>query len=142
MIQGITVNDRLRLAEEGIETCFDLAHAEFVQLLFTTPYQPLELIDWQLQARLVMYFGKSAETMREHGVRTISDLKMLDDATALELAEKTSATKSAVEMARRRSRQDGSAEFLASLRCTLVPGPARPYSPQVRAAPAPTPPPA
>src|SRR3546814_4254767 len=85
MIQGITVNDRLRLAEEGIETCFDLAHAEFVQLLFTTPYQPLELIDWQLQARLVMYFGKSAETMREHGVRTISDLKMLDDATALEL---------------------------------------------------------
>src|SRR3546814_4477521 len=97
MIQGITGNDRLRLAEEGIETCFDLAHAEFVQLLFTTPYQPLELIDWQLQARLVMYFGKSAETMREHGVRTISDLKMLDDATALELAEKTSATKRSEE---------------------------------------------
>src|SRR3546814_3808259 len=61
MIQGVTVNDRLRLAEEGIESCFDLANADFVQLLFTTPYQPLELIDWQLQARLVMYFGKRSE---------------------------------------------------------------------------------
>src|SRR3546814_13617665 len=105
MIQGVTGNDRLRLAEEGIESCFDLANADFVQLLFTTPYQPLELIDWQLQARLVMYFGKSAETMREHGIRTITDLKMLDDAGAVELAEKSSATKSAVALARRRAQQ-------------------------------------
>src|SRR3546814_8685266 len=74
--------------------------------------------------------------MREHGVRTISDLKMLDDATALELAEKTSATKSAVEMARRRSRQDGSVEFLESLRCTLVAGQALKKCPEVRAEPA------
>lgn len=122
LVQGISVNDRLRLAEEGIESCFDLAHAEFVQLLFTTPYEPQELIDWQLQARLVLYFGKSAEEMRDHGVRTISDLKMLDDAAAVELAEKTSATKAAVEMARRRALQDGSVEFLESLRRTLLTG--------------------
>ncbi|MGE5765876.1 MAG: hypothetical protein ACM35H_01740 [Bacteroidota bacterium] len=122
LVQGISVNDRLRLAEEGIESCFDLANAEFVQLLFTTPYQPLELIDWQLQARLVLYFGKSAEAMRDHGVRTISDLKMLDDAAALELAEKTSATKAAVQMARRRAQEDGAVDFLESLRRTLVAG--------------------
>jgi len=122
LIQGISVNDRLRLAEEGIESCFDLANAEFVQLLFTTPYQPLELIDWQLQARLVLSFGKTAEAMREHGIRTISDLKMLDDAAAQELAEKTSATKSAVGMARRRAQEDGAIEFLESLRRTLVAG--------------------
>src|SRR3546814_12327920 len=95
MIQGVTVNDRLRLAEEGIESCFDLANADFVQLLFTTPYQPLELIDWLLQARLVMYFGKSADTMREHGIRTSTDLKMLGDAGPLELADKSSAPNAA-----------------------------------------------
>lgn len=134
LVQGISVNDRLRLAEEGIESCFDLANAEFVQLLFTTPYQPLELIDWQLQARLVLYFGKSAEEMRDHGVRTISDLKMLDDAEALELAEKTSATKAAVEMARRRAEQDGSVEFLESLRRTLVAGHALKKCPEQGAA--------
>ncbi len=122
LIQGISVNDRLRLAEEGIESCFDLANAEFVQLLFTTPYQPLELIDWQLQARLVLYFGKSALEMRDQGIRTISDLKRLDDTTALELAERTSATKAAVEMARARALEDGSVDFLESLRHTLISG--------------------
>src|SRR3546814_13650527 len=70
----------------------------------------------------VMYFGKSAETMREHGIRTITDLKMLDDAGAVELAEKSSATKSAVEMARRRAQPDGAVEVPASLPCTLVAG--------------------
>jgi hypothetical protein len=122
LIQGISVNDRLRLLEEGIESCFDLANAEFVQLLFTTPFQPLELIDWQLQARLVLYFGRTAEQMREQGIRNISDLKMLDDAAAKELAEKTRATKAAVEMARRRAEEDGAIEFLESLRRTLVSG--------------------
>ncbi len=122
LIQGISVNDRLRLAEEGIESCFDLANAEFVQLLFTTPFQPLELIDWQLQARLVLYFGPAAEEMRDQGVRCISDLKTLDDAAAKELAERTSATKSAVEMARHRAEEDGSIEFLESLRRTLISG--------------------
>lgn len=122
LIQGISVNDRLRLAEEGIESCFDLANAEFVQLLFTTPYQPLELIDWQLQARLVLYFGPVAEELREHGIRTISDLKRLDDAAAVELAERTRATKSAIEMARRRADEDGAITFLESLRRTLVAG--------------------
>jgi hypothetical protein len=122
LIQGISVNDRLRLLEEGIESCFDLANAEFVQLLFTTPFQPLELIDWQLQARLVLYFGKSAEEMRDQGVRCISDLKGLDDAAAQQLAEKTSATRAAVEMARRRASEDGAVEFLESLRRTLISG--------------------
>lgn len=130
LVQGISVNDRLRLAEEGIESCFDLANAEFVQLLFTTPYQPLELIDWQLQARLVLYFGPTAEEMRDHGVRTITDLKLLDDAAAVELAEKTSATKATVEMARRRAREDGSVEFLESLRRTLLAGHALKKCPQ------------
>lgn len=139
LIQGISVNDRLRLAEEGIESCFDLANAEFVQLLFTTPYQPLELIDWQLQARLVLYFGPVAEEMREHGIRTISDLKRLDDAAAIELAEKTRATKSAVEMARARADDDGAVDFLESLRRTLVAGHAIKKCPETATRPAPAP---
>src|SRR5690606_28835131 len=85
------------------------------------------------QARLVLYFGKSAEAMRNHGVRTISDLKMLDDAAALELAEKTSATKAAVEMARRRAQEDGAVDFLESLRRTLVAGHALKKCPEVLA---------
>ncbi len=122
LIQGISVNDRLRLAEEGVESCYDLANAEFVQLLFTTPFQPLELVDWQLQARLVLYFGQSVEGLRAHGIRTISEMRMIDDDTAQELAEKTGATKTAIDMARRRSKEDGSIEFLESLRRTLVSG--------------------
>lgn len=139
LIQGISVNDRLRLLEEGIESCFDLANAEFVQLLFTTPFQPLELIDWQLQARLMLYFGRNAEQMREQGVRSISDLKALDDTTAQQLAEKTSATRAAVDMARRRAAEDGAIEFLESLRRTLVSGHAvkRCAEPASEAAPAP-----
>src|SRR3546814_3938994 len=39
-------------------------------------------------------------------------------------------------MARRRSRQDGSVEFLESLRCTLVAGQALKKCPEVRAEPA------
>jgi hypothetical protein len=139
LIQGISVNDRLRLLEEGIESCFDLANAEFVQLLFTTPFQPLELIDWQLQARLMLYFGKTAEQMRDQGVRSISDLKALDDTTAQQLAEKTSATRAAVEMARRRALEDGAIEFLESLRRTMVSGRAVKRCPEHADAPAPTP---
>lgn len=141
LIQGITVNDRLRLAEEGIESCFDLANAEFVQLLFSTPYQPLELIDWQLQARLVLNFGKAAEELRDHGVRTISDLKMLDDAAAAALPEQTGVTKSAMELARRRAQQDGSVEFLESLRRTLIAGQALKKCPDVPAVEVPPQPP-
>jgi hypothetical protein len=139
LIQGISVNDRLRLLEEGIESCFDLANAEFVQLLFTTPFQPLELIDWQLQARLMLYFGKTAEQMRDQGVRSISDLKALDDTTAQQLAEKTSATRAAVEMARRRALEDGAIEFLESLRRTLVSGRAVKRCAEHADAPAPPP---
>ena len=120
LIQGVSVNDRMRLAEEGIESCFDLANAEFVQLLFTTPYQPLQLIDWQLQARLVLYFGNAAEELREQGVRTISDLKRIKDGNAL--VEKTSATRSAVDLARARAEEDKSIEFLESLRNKVLSG--------------------
>jgi len=122
LIQGISVNDKLRLKEEGVESCYDLANSDFIQLLFTTPFQPLELVDWQLQARLVMFFGESVDELREHGVRTISELKLIDDATAQELADKTHATKTAIDIARRRSKGDEAIEFLESLREPLVTG--------------------
>ena len=122
LIQGISVSDKLRLKEEGVESCYDLANCDFIQLLFTTPFQPLELVDWQLQARLVMFFGDSVDELREHGVRTISELKMIDDTTAQELAEKTHATKTAIDIARRRAKADQAIEFLESLREPLVTG--------------------
>lgn len=122
LIQGISVSDKLRLKEEGLESCYDLANSDFIQLLFTTPFQPLELVDWQLQARLVLFFGDSVDELRVHGVRTISELKLIDDATAQELAEKTHATKTAIDIARRRAKADQAVEFLESLREPLVTG--------------------
>lgn len=122
LIQGISVSDKLRLKEEGVESCYDLANSDFVQLLFTTPFQPLELVDWQLQSRLVVFFGDSVDDLRKHGVRTITELKMIDEHTAQELVEKTHVTKMAIDIARRRAADDHGIEFLESLRKPLLSG--------------------
>lgn len=122
LIQGISVSDKLRLKEEGVESCYDLANSDFVQLLFTTPFQPLELVDWQLQARLVVFFGDTVDDLRKHGVRTITELKMLDEDTAQELVEKTHITKMAIDIARRRAQEDHGIDFLESLRKPLLSG--------------------
>lgn len=122
LIQGISVSDKLRLKEEGVESCYDLANSDFVHLLFTTPFQPLELVDWQLQSRLVVFFGARVDDLRQHGIRTITELKMLDEATAQELVEKTHVTKMAIDIARRRAADDHGIDFLESLRKPLLSG--------------------
>ena len=50
MIEGIYIYDRVRLQELGIDSCYDLANADFVPYLFKSPYSPRELINWILQA--------------------------------------------------------------------------------------------
>jgi hypothetical protein len=51
MVEGIDNHDSLRLAELGIDTCYDLATADFVPLVLRMPYSALQLIDWILQAK-------------------------------------------------------------------------------------------
>jgi hypothetical protein len=89
MIEGVDVHDRIRLTELGVDNCYDLAAADFIPLLIKTPYNARELIDWILQAKLCVKFGQGIKDLREHGLRTIVDLKDLDDTTIEELSKET-----------------------------------------------------
>ncbi|WP_282608955.1 hypothetical protein [Pelagibius sp. Alg239-R121] len=93
LIQGISVNDRMRLLDEGVDSCFDLAQADFIRLLFTTPFPAKQLIDWMLQAKLCVFFPDKLDDLRTKGVRTIDQLKLLDHDTKDTLTALTSETK-------------------------------------------------
>ncbi len=92
MIQGMTVYDKFRLEELGIDTCYDLATADFIPLLLKTSYGARELIDWLLQAKLCVRFGDATQELRERGIRTITDFANLDEDYLQSLAEETSLT--------------------------------------------------
>jgi nucleotidyltransferase/DNA polymerase involved in DNA repair len=92
MIEGMTSYDVFRLEELGIDTCYDLASADFIPLLLKTSYGARELIDWILQAKLCVRFGDAVEELRSLGIRTITDLDGLDDAQLDELSKQTPLT--------------------------------------------------
>ncbi len=92
MIQGITVYDKFRLEELGIDTCYDLSTADFIPLLLKTSYGSRELIDWLLQAKLCVQFGEATQDLRKRGIRTITDLEPLDELELEALARETSLT--------------------------------------------------
>jgi hypothetical protein len=60
MIEGIESHDVLRLEEIGIDTCYDLATADFVPLLLRTPYSARQLIDW-IPGQAVRVFRRRRE---------------------------------------------------------------------------------
>jgi len=90
MIEGMTSYDIFRLEELGIDTCYDLANADFIPLLLKTSYGARELIDWLLQAKLCVHFGDATGELRARGIRTITDLKGLDEAYLEILSKETS----------------------------------------------------
>lgn len=100
MIEGIETHDILRLEELGIDTCYDLATADFVPLILKTPYSARQLIDWILQAKLCVYFGEAVKDLRQHSIRTVIDLEPLTQQDIEALAAETAVTKSALERAR------------------------------------------
>ena len=59
MIEGVSGYDKMRLAELGIDSCHDLAMADFIPLVLKTSYGPRELADWILQAKLCVYCGEA-----------------------------------------------------------------------------------
>jgi len=89
MIEGMTSYDAFRLEELGIDTCYDLANADFIPMLLKTSYGARELIDWILQAKLCVRFGDATTELRERGIRTITDLEGLEDSYLEKLATET-----------------------------------------------------
>ena len=106
MIEGIEGHDVLRLEELGIDTCYDLATADFVPLVLKTPYSARQLIDWILQAKLCICFGESVKELREHGIRSIIDLEPLTQADIEALPLETTVTKVALERAHNALKND------------------------------------
>jgi len=92
MIEGVETHDVLRLEELGVDTCYDLATADFVPLLLKTPYSGRQLIDWILQAKLCVYFGDGVKDLRRFGIRTLVDLDALSPEEIETLPHDTSVT--------------------------------------------------
>jgi hypothetical protein len=92
MIEGIESHDILRLEELGIDSCYDLAAADFVPMLLRTPYSGRQLIDWILQAKLCVYFGDGVKELRRFGIRTLVDLETLTAEELATLPQDTSVT--------------------------------------------------
>lgn len=100
MIEGIESHDVLRLEELGIDSCYDLAQADFVPLVLKTPYSARQLIDWILQAKLCVCFGAAVKDLRQQNIRTIIDLEPLSDDEIAQLPLDTTVTKVSLERAR------------------------------------------
>lgn len=107
MIEGIEAHDVVRLAELSIDSCYDLATADFVPLALKTAYSPRQLIDWILQAKLCVYVGDSVKDLRRIGIRTVIDLETLSDQAIETLPAETSVTKYVLERARETVRNSG-----------------------------------
>lgn len=90
MIEGMTSYDVFRFEELGIDTCYDMANADFVPLLLKTSYSARELIDWLLQAKLCVRFGHATAELRLRGIRTITDFANLEEDQLETLAKETS----------------------------------------------------
>ncbi|MEP5763773.1 MAG: hypothetical protein ABJ308_04235 [Halieaceae bacterium] len=79
MIEGITMYDVVRLQELGMDTCYELANADYIPLMCKTPYGARQLLDWMLQAKLCVYFADGVKDLREHGIRTVVELTTLSE---------------------------------------------------------------
>ncbi len=76
LIEGISVFDRVRLAELGIEDAQNLAHANPVEVFIRTPYQLELVMDWIAQAQALVFL-MSANFTKLRGkflIRTIFQL--------------------------------------------------------------------
>jgi hypothetical protein len=100
MIEGIEGYDKMRLHELGIDSCHDLASADFIPLVLKTSYGAREVTDWILQAKLCIYCGQAVADLRQQGIRGIVELADLDDEQILDLSKKTAASELSLRRAR------------------------------------------
>lgn len=89
-LEGIDLYDRARLLEEGITNIQALAHHDLVDLLLETRIPAGRLVDWVDQAILYLHIvdptedapacsRKYAQRLRQHGIRTATDLLAVFD---------------------------------------------------------------
>ena len=108
-------NDILRLDELGIENCYDLATIDFIPLVLKTPYSARQIVDWILQAKLCSCFSESVIDLRKYGIRHITQLAPLTDKQLSAIAEETSVTLYALEMAKKSVENDQEIHRLAEV---------------------------
>ena len=106
MIEGIGSYDQMRLEELGIESCHDLANADFIPMVLKTSYSARELTDWILQAKLFVVCGEAVKDLRQQGVRNILALADMKQDEVLELAKQTSASESSLKRAQEYAARD------------------------------------
>ena len=106
MIEGIGSYDQMRLEELGIESCHDLANADFIPMVLKTSYSARELTDWILQAKLFVVCGEAVKDLRQQGVRNILALADMKKDEVLELAKQTSASESSLKRAQEYAARD------------------------------------
>lgn len=75
-LDGVTLYEQARLAEEGIENVQNLVYFNLVELVLQTRIPLHRLIDWVDQGILVMHVGDPAqmEVLRARGLRNASDV--------------------------------------------------------------------
>lgn len=102
MIEGLTPYDQMRLEEEDVDSCYDLASADLVPLVLRTPYSARTLHEWILQAKLCSFFGQGVQDLRRQGIRLITDLRRLGDEgdELATLAKESSLTEGALRRAK------------------------------------------
>lgn len=119
MVEGITIYDRVRLQELGIDSCYDLANVDYIPYLFKSPYTPRILINWILQAKLCVYFGEHVAELREHGIHTVWQLKNFDDTSLKELVKTTSLTEDTLILVKQQITNDSEIERLIEAQLKL-----------------------
>ena len=119
MIEGVTMYDRVRLQEMGIDSCYDMANIDYIPYLFKSPYSPRILINWILQAKLCVYFGEQVRQLREHGIHTVWQLKKYDEEALKALAKSTSLAEDTLLLVRDQIDKDQEIERLIEAQLKL-----------------------
>ncbi len=119
MIEGITMYDRVRLHELGIDSCYDMANVDYIPYLFKVPYSPRVLIDWILQAKLCVYFGEHVKALRENGIHTVWQFKSFDEEALQELVRKTPLTEDVLMMVKKQISNDDEIKRLVDAQLAL-----------------------
>ncbi|HYR06117.1 MAG TPA: hypothetical protein VEQ60_00010, partial [Longimicrobium sp.] len=94
-LEGITLYDRARLLEEGIENVENLAHHDLIELMLRTRIPTTRVVDLVDQAILYLHVRSAVdeeteaarETLRRIGVRTATDLLEVEARMPPELRE-------------------------------------------------------
>ena len=119
MIEGVTIYDRVRLQELGVDTCYDLASMDYIPYLFKSPYSPRLLINWILQAKLCVYFGANVKQLRQHGIHTVWQLKDYDVKALKELVKSTSLTEDVLMLVKKQITEDDEIQRLIDAQLKL-----------------------